>query len=130
MTSHGPDSIWTRVRDELGLSALTRSSRDAKILIFQRFVRLFAYAGTTLVLALHLAELGNSDTKIGLFMTLTLLGDILLSLFFTFTADRLGRRNVLALGAVAIIASGLIFGLVGNYWVLLVGATIGVISPT
>ena len=130
MAGHARDSIWTRLRDELGLSAVIRSSRDTKILIFQRFVRLFAYAGTTLVLALHLAELGNSDTKIGLFMTLTLLGDIILSLFFTFTADRLGRRNVLALGAAAIIVSGLIFGLVDNYWVLLVGATIGVISPT
>ncbi|CAF9936287.1 MAG: hypothetical protein HETSPECPRED_010291 [Heterodermia speciosa] len=130
MTGHAGDNIWIRVRNELGLSALIRSSRDTKILVFQRFVRLFAYAGTTLVLALHLAELGNSDTRIGLFMTLTLLGDILLSLFFTFTADRLGRRNVLALGATAIITSGLIFGLVENYWVLLVGATIGVISPT
>lgn len=77
-----------------------------------------------------MAELGNSETKIGLFMTLTLLGDILISLFLAFIADRTGRRNILILGAVALIASGLIFGLVGNFWVLLVGATIGVISPT
>ena len=130
MANHARDSIWTRVRNEMGLSAVIRSSRDTKILIFQRFVRLFAYAGTTLVLALHLSELGNSDAKVGLFMTLTLLGDIFLSLLLTFVADRLGRRNVLGLGAVAIIMSGLIFGLVDNYWVLLVGATLGVISPT
>ena len=130
MTDHARDNIWTRVRNEMGLSAVIRSSRDTKILIFQRFVRLFAYAGTTLVLALHLSELGNSDAKVGLFMTLTLLGDIFLSLLLTFVADRLGRRNVLGLGAVAIIMSGLIFGLVDNYWVLLVGATLGVISPT
>ena len=130
MTDHARDNIWTRVGNEMGLSAVIRSSLDTKILIFQRFVRLFAYAGTTLVLALHLSELGNSDTKVGLFMTLTLLGDIFLSLLLTFVADRLGRRNVLGLGAVAIIMSGLIFGLVDNYWVLLVGATLGVISPT
>lgn len=114
----------------LGLSALFRACRDAKILCLQRFIRLFAYSGTTLVLALHLAELGNSDTKIGLFMTLTLIGDIFISLFLAFIADRMGRRNILVLGSVAIIASGLIFGLIDNFWVLLVGATIGVISPT
>ena len=130
MTNHSHSSVWKRTCDELGLSALFRASRDTKILCVQRFVRLFAYSGTTLILALYLAELGNSETKIGLFMTLTLLGDILISLFLAFIADRTGRRNILILGAVALIASGLIFGLVGNFWVLLVGATIGVISPT
>lgn len=82
------------------------------------------------MLALYLAELGHSDTEIGLFMTLTLLGDIDLSLVFTFIADRIGRRNVLIVGAAAIIASGLIFGLFWNFWLLLAAATLGVISPT
>ncbi|KAL8822638.1 MAG: hypothetical protein Q9191_006629 [Dirinaria sp. TL-2023a] len=123
-------NIWVRVRDELGLSALFRASRDVKILCLQRFVRLFAYSGTTLILALRLAELGISDTKIGLFMTLTLIGDIVISVLLAFVADRIGRRNILVLGAAAIIASGLIFGLIDNFWVLLLGATIGVISPT
>lgn len=119
-----------RSLDYLGLRALFAASRDVKILCFQRFIRMFAYAGTTIILALHLSHLGNSDTKVGLFMTLTLIGDLFLSLIFTFAADRMGRRNVLALGAMAITASGVIFGFVKNYWVLLVAATIGVISPT
>lgn len=118
-----------RLGDELGVTTLYQSTLDVKILCLQRFIRLFAYSGTTLILALFLADLGLPDTKIGLFMTLTLLGDILLSLLLTFTADRLGRRNVLRLGALAITLSGIVFGLSDNFWVLLAAATVGVISP-
>lgn len=118
-----------RVSKELGLMTLYQSTRDVKLLCFQRFIRLFAFSGTTLILTLFLADLGISDTKIGLFMTLTLLGDILLSVLLTFTADRLGRRNVLCLGALALTVSGVVFGLSDDFWVLLAAATIGVISP-
>ena len=99
------------------------------ILCLQRFIRLFAYSGTTLILTLFLANLELSDTKMGLFMTLTLVGDVLLSLLLTFIADRLGRRNVLCLGALVVTLSGVIFGLSDKFWVLLAAATVGVISP-
>lgn len=127
--SRSRETICKRVGDESGLSPLFRSSWDAKLFCLQRFVRLFAFSGSSLILALFLVELGASAKKIGLFMTLTLLGDVLLSILFTFIADRFGRRNVLGLGSIAMIASGVIFGLSNNFWVLLVGATIGVISP-
>ena len=115
--------------NELGVITLYQSTLDVKILCLQRFIRLFAYGGTTLILTLFLADLELSDTEIGLFLTLTLFGDIFLSLFLTFTADRLGRRNVLCLGALAITFSGVVFGLSDNFWVLLAAATVGVISP-
>ena len=119
----------SRTAEEIGLSALWSSPRDAKFLILQRFVRLFAYGSSTLILALYLSALGISDTKIGLFMTLTLVGDIIISFVLTLTADSLGRRRVLALGAVMVTFSGVMFGTVGNYWVLLAAAIVGVISP-
>ncbi len=129
MAKDGIASLPGRAAKEVGLAALYDSSKDAKLLILQRFVRLFAYGSSTLILALYLSALGISDTKIGLFMTLTLVGDILISFFLTLTADRLGRRRVLALGAVMVIFSGLVFATVGNFWGLLAGAIIGVISP-
>ena len=61
--------------------------------------KLGAYGSSTLILALFFAELGHSDAKIGLFMTLTLVGDVLISLALTFVADSLGRRNILILGS-------------------------------
>lgn len=129
-TPHSPPpNIWQRLVSELGISALSRSSRDAKLLCAQRTIRLFAFSAVTLILVLFLAELGASDKKIGLFMTLTLTGDVVLSMLLSMIADRLGRRMILAIGAVALIGSGLVFGLCSNFWVLLAGAIFGVISP-
>ena len=114
---------------ELGLVTLYHSPIDTKILILQRFVRLFAYGGSTLILASYLSDLGNEDARIGLFMTLTLIGDVFISFLLTLIADQLGRRWILVLGAALMCVSGVVFGLSGNYWVLLAGAILGVISP-
>lgn len=91
---------------------------------------MFAYGSSTLILALHLSALGHSDTQIGLFMTLTLLGDVGISLVLTLVADTLGRRRILAFGALSMTFSGLIFATASSYWTLLLAAVVGVISPS
>lgn len=118
-----------KVLEELGLISLWSSTLDTKLLCLQRFVRLFAYGGATLILVAFFTELSISKTKSGLFMTLTLVGDTMISFLLTLFADRLGRRAILALGAGLMAASGVVFALAGNYWVLLLAAVIGVISP-
>ena len=118
-----------KVLEELGLVSLWSSSVDTKLLCIQRFVRLFAYGGSTLILVAYLSALGHSSTKIGLFMTLPLIGDTLISFVLTLFADALGRKAVLALGAGLMAAAGAMFALFGNYYVLLLAAIIGVISP-
>lgn len=119
----------TKFFEELGLVSLFHSSIDVKLLCIQRFVRLFAYGGSTLILVAYLHELGISKTKTGLFMTLTLVGDTMISFILTLFADAMGRKAILALGALLMTAAGIIFASFGNYWVLLVAAIIGVISP-
>jgi MFS family permease len=118
-----------KVLEELGLVSLWSSSVDTKLLCIQRFVRLFAYGGSTLILVAYLSALGHSPTKIGLFMTLTLIGDTFISFVLTLFADALGRKAILALGAGLMAAAGAMFALFGNYYVLLLAAIIGVISP-
>lgn len=102
---------------------------DVKLLFLQRFVRLFAYGASTLVLVAYLEALGISKTRIGLFMTLTLAGDVCISFILTLFADGLGRRAVLALGAVLMAGSGAVFALFKDYYILLAAAVFGVISP-
>lgn len=63
-------------------------------------------------------------------MTLTLVGDIVISLGLTIVADTLGRRRVLTLGALLMASSGVVFATTSNYWVLLLAAIVGVISPS
>lgn len=121
--------FYHRVLAELGLVTLFRSSRDIKLLCLQRFTRLFAYGVTTLILVAFLQELGHSRTRVGLFMTLTLAGDVVISFFLTLFADKLGRKAVLSLGALLMTGSGIVFALFSNYWVLLLAAILGVISP-
>ncbi|KAJ5337125.1 uncharacterized protein N7506_005147 [Penicillium brevicompactum] len=115
---------------ELGLTTMWHSSLDVKLLCAQRFVRLFAYGGSTLILASYLSAIGISDDRIGLFMTLTLVGDVVISFFLTLFADRMGRKAVLSLGSILMAGSGVVFALFGNYWALLAAAVFGVISPS
>jgi hypothetical protein len=122
-------SYITKVLEELGLVSLYKSPIDTKLLCTQRFVRLFAYGGSTLILVSYLRELGILYDKTGLFMTLTLVGDVLISFCLTLVADGLGRKTILSLGAALMTGSGVVFGLSGNYWVLLAASIFGVISP-
>ncbi|KAI6380929.1 hypothetical protein MCOR25_001454 [Pyricularia grisea] len=117
------------VADELGVATIYRSSSNVKLLILQRAVRLMAYGASTLPLIPHLRALGHPESLIGLFLSLTLVGDVLLSLLLTAVADGLGRRAVLGIGSIMMTASGIVFATSSNYWILLVAAVFGVISP-
>ena len=121
--------VFSAISTELGLKALRAAPLDAHLLILQRIVRLVAYGQSTLVLAAFLHDLGFSDFQMGLFMTLTLVGDIAASAVLTIFADRWGRRKVLLVGSLLMSMSGAVFALSSNYWVLLAAATAGVISP-
>lgn len=61
---------------ESGLASLWRTGRDAWLIIFARCCRMFAYGASSLILALFFNELQFSDSRIGLFLTLTLVGDV------------------------------------------------------
>ncbi len=103
--------------------------RDVALLFATRSVRLFAYGFLAVVLVLYLADAGLSEGRIGLLLTLTLLGDTALSLWITTHADRLGRRRMLLVGAAMMLAAGVLFAATTSFWVLLLAATIGIISP-
>lgn len=116
--------------EELGLKTMRSAGKDVYLIILARYLRLFAYGAVALILALYFEGLGFSDARIGLFMTLTLLGDVIISLLLTLVADSLGRRRTLCLGAIAMAISGAVFALTSNYIALLLAAIVGVISPT
>ena len=81
-------------------------------------------------MAIYLAQLGMKEAQIGLLLTLTLLGDTAISLWITTNADRIGRKRMLLAGAALMIFAGVLFGLTRNFYLLLLAATIGVISPS
>ena len=83
-----------------------------------------------MVLALYLAETGLSETQIGLLFTLTLLGDAVISLWLTTSADRFGRKRTLIVGALLMAGAGVAFVMTRNVIILMIAALIGVISPS
>jgi len=105
-------------------------SLDVSLLFSTRIVRLFAYGFLSVVLALYLAEAGLAEAQIGLLLTLTLVGDTAISLWITTHADRIGRRRMLAIGALLMVFAGILFALTRDFYLLLLAATIGVISPS
>jgi MFS family permease len=103
---------------------------DGRLLFLTRALRMFSYGFLSVVLVLYLAGLGFSEGRIGLLLTLTLLGDTAISLAITLRADRLGRKRMLVLGAALMVLAGIPFALSGNFTVLVLAATLGVISPS
>jgi MFS family permease len=104
--------------------------RDGRLLFATRIVRLFAYGFLSVVLVLYLAEAGLNNVQIGLLITLTLVGDTLISLGITTSADRIGRKRMLLAGAALMVFAGILFALTKDFILLLAAATVGVISPS
>ncbi|MGD0407745.1 MAG: MFS transporter [Candidatus Limnocylindrales bacterium] len=104
--------------------------RDGRLLFATRAVRMFGYGLASVVLVLYLAALGLPDLAIGALLTLTLLGDAAISLWLTTHADRVGRRRVLFAGALLMCLAGVGFASTSALPVLVLAATIGVISPS
>jgi MFS family permease len=105
-------------------------TRDAWLLFAARAVRMSGYGALGVILVLYLAAAGLDAGQIGILLTLTLVGDTLISLWLTTHADRIGRRRTLVIGAILMAAAGLLFAGTTGFLLLLVAATIGVLSPS
>jgi MFS family permease len=103
---------------------------DVRRLFAARAVRLLAFGAVSVVLVLHLRAAGLDAGEVGLLLGLTLLGDTAVSLVVTTRADRAGRRRMLALGAWLMVGAAALFALTTDFWLLLLAATIGIVSPS
>jgi MFS family permease len=111
-------------------TALRAMTSDAWLLFLTRFVRLFAYGSLSVILVFYLVSLGLTEQQTGLIFSLTLAGDIVVSLYLTTRADRIGRRRMLIIGAVLMAAAGVAFASTHNLLFLIIAGTVGVISPS
>ena len=112
-----------------GPGSLARNP-DVALLFATRILRMFGYGFLAVVLVLYLAAIGLSGGEVGLLLGLALLGDAGISLWLTTHADRIGRRRVLLVGSMLMLLAGFAFVATPVFAVLLVAATIGVLSPS
>jgi MFS family permease len=114
-----------------GLVASLRGLDGAGRLLFaMRTLRMFGYGFLAVVLVLYLAAAGLDPLGIGLVLSLTLVGDTIISFWLTTNADRLGRRRVLVVGAALMVVAGTVFAFTDWLPLLILAGAIGVVSPT
>src|ERR1700731_1655978 len=89
--------------------ALRVMTPDGYLLFLTRFMRLFAYGSLSVVLVFYLIGLGLNASQTGILLTLTLVGDTVISLYLTTRADRIGRRRMLIVGSILMASAGLAF---------------------
>ncbi len=104
--------------------------RDVATLFAMRALRMAAYGGLAVVIALYLVEIGLEPGAVGTLLALTLAGDAVISLVLTTRADRFGRGRTLLLGAALMVVGAVVFATTDQFLVLLLAAIVGVLSPS
>jgi MFS family permease len=103
---------------------------DIYILFSTRILRLFAYAFLSVTLVLYLTKLGVREQVVAFLFTLASAGDAIISFWITTSADRIGRRRMLILGALLIVVAGGVIAFTDNLILSSIAAVVGVISPS
>src|SRR6266849_8768275 len=95
-----------------------------------RGLRSLAYGLLAVLLGVALAGEGFSPVAIGVLITVSLVGDMVGTYVIGLFADTWGRRRTLALLSLLMAATGVVFGLVTNYPVLLLAAFFGTLGTS
>src|SRR5919112_3711933 len=106
------------------------ATSDAGELLRARGVRAFGDGFVSVLLPLHLTTLGFDGFQIGAVATATLLGSAALTLLVGLVAYRLGRQLLLLRASLLMIATGLGFAFVHDFWPLMVVAFVGTLNPS
>jgi MFS family permease len=105
-------------------------TRDGWLILTAKGIRTFGYGLLSVVLGLYLEQRGTDPQMVGAILTAALAGSALLTAIMAARADRFGRRRTLMLTTGLMAASGLVFGLAQNVWLLILAALTGTISAT
>src|SRR5258707_2097054 len=112
-------------------SAGERDQRTAtRFILVMRGLRSLAYGLLAVLLGVALAGEGFSPAAIGVLITVWLVGDMAGTYVIGLFADTWGRRRTLALLSLLMAGTGVVFGLVTSYPVLLAAAFFGTLGTT
>jgi MFS family permease len=102
----------------------------ARLILSARGVRALGDGFVSLTLPLYLVALGYTPLQVGLVSTATLLGSAMLSIAVGIYARRIGYRRALLAAAFLMLATGLAFAGVRDFWPLLLVAFVGTLNPS
>jgi predicted MFS family arabinose efflux permease len=106
------------------------ASTDAMRLLETRGLRAFGDGLVSVVLVPALTLAGLSASRIGIVITATLIGSAAVTLAVGLRGYRLGRRRLLQVAALLMIATGIGFASARTFWPLLIVAFLGTMNPS
>jgi MFS family permease len=130
MRNEGNESVIPPVAAEQGEAQTRERHGNARLILLMRGLRSLAYGLLAVILGVVLAGEGFSPAAIGVLITVSLLGDMAGTYVIGLFADSWGRRRTLALLSLVMAATGVIFGLVTSYPVLLLAAFFGTLGTS
>lgn len=120
---------WAGVLRRLLPGPVAELDADGRVLLATRALRLFAAGFLSVLLAVYLPALGLAPAALGAVFTAALVGSAVTTVFVAALGDRVCRRRLLMLTGGLMAAAGAAFALTDAFWLLLLAAFIGVLSP-
>jgi MFS family permease len=106
------------------------SPKDLRLLLVAKGLRGFADGFVSLLLPLHLLNLGFTSAQVGLIATTTLLGSGLLTLLVGARAAHYAYRSLLLAATLLMALTGAALATLTGFWPLLLVALVGTINPS
>jgi predicted MFS family arabinose efflux permease len=106
------------------------ASHDAAVLLETRAIRALGDGTVSVILAAYLTALGFSEIRIGVVITITLLGSAALTLAVGLRAHAYPRRKLLQLVSLLMIVTGVGFALFTGFWPIALVGLIGTLNPS
>ena len=106
------------------------ATRDAGLLLSSRGLRAFGDGVVSIVLPAYLLAKGCSPGQVGFLITMTLLGSAASTLLIGLLAGRYPRKQLLLALSLLMVATGIAFAAVGDFWPLVVVAFLGTVNPS
>jgi len=130
MGNEGNKSVTSAGEAGRGTAETRERRRSTQLILLMRGLRSLAYGLLAVILGVVLAGEGFSPAAIGVLITVSLVGDMVGTYVIGLVADTWGRRRTLALLSLLMAATGVVFGLVTSYPVLLVAAFFGTLGTS
>ena len=102
--------------------------KDIIILFITKMLRMFSFGAISVIFIDMLTSKGIQEQQIGYLQSLVAFGDIVISLFLTTRADKLGRKKTLIFGACLKVFAGLTYALSDQYILLVISGALGVLT--
>lgn len=106
------------------------ATADARILLQTRGIRALGDGLVSVVLTAYLTEIGLSETRIGVLLTMTLLGSAAATLAVGLRAHAVPRRRLLRIVSFVMIGTGLGFAGFTGFWPLALIGLVGTLNPS